>query len=168
MEIALFIIGVWAGHVIVTRVVRLARENRAPRARTQVQTGGDGAVQVQTGGDYSATRQLTAAADDLTRRLNDHPTHVGTGLRLPVRNGGPFRAVTACPACGHYAAHPIRQPNPEPPTTEDVRDLHGRTVARYLPRWDERPYETVRTCAAPDCRWEWGHATNPTRPEDAQ
>lgn len=164
-SIALFFIAAFISYHLTAYVTARALKRRSISNRAQVQTGGD----------YSAARQLTAAADDVTRRLNDHPAHVGTGRRNRTRNGGPFRAHTDCPACGAYTAHPIRPPRPEAPRTigtgnEVTLSTANGPAHTYIDshpdRWDERPYEIVRTCHDPDCGWEWGHTANPTRSEE--
>lgn len=85
-----------------------------------------------------------------------------------LRDGGEFTATPACPKCGVIDIHPIRNPNREAPrlvrksdgTTTQI-SVFGGSVIREWPdpdvydRWDERLYETIRTCTG--CNWEWGH-----------
>lgn len=79
------------------------------------------------------------------------------------RDGGPFAAGAVCPHCSACDVHPIREPSAEPPkrpTTPffgtnlaTTRFAAGGGVEQY-DRWDERPFEVVRTCSS--CGWEWG------------
>ena len=85
-----------------------------------------------------------------------------------LRDGGKFTATSACPKCGVIDVHPIREPNHAAPCLVRESDgtvtqvsMWGRGVVRewvdpdIYDRWDERPYETIRTCTG--CNWEWGH-----------
>lgn len=183
--VAVFVVAFWVAFYTVQAVGRAVRARRTIGARTQVQIGGDGSTQIQVGRDLAVTvnppnpasprpprggsgqstgyivpaQQIRAVADDMTRRLNGLHTYENGGIRLPdVRNGGPFSTIATCPACGTYGLHPMRTPNPETPEREYARDAHGHIVASWADRWDETPYETVRTCLDPACKWEWGHA----------
>jgi hypothetical protein len=75
------------------------------------------------------------------------------------RDGGPFTDGAACPWCGVCDVHPMRVPNPQAPPGRDPFDpLALRAFAQGgvlgLPRWDERPFDVVRTCTG--CGYEFG------------
>lgn len=75
-----------------------------------------------------------------------------------------FTAITHCPRCNTIAVHPLREPNPDPPKqihppdTTQIIAWGGQVIVDEnddgLDRWDERPYEIIRTCAR--CGHEWG------------
>lgn len=76
-----------------------------------------------------------------------------------------FTAAAMCPTCGMVAVHGMRQPNSEPPKQihePETEELwvwgEYKPIAVYqndgLDRWDERPYEIIRTCNR--CGKEWG------------
>ena len=78
---------------------------------------------------------------------------------MSARDGGTFTAGAVCPRCGTGDVHSIRPPNPEAPDMVSVEELQafGSPTVRRVPvfdRWDERHFETVRTCTS--CKWEWG------------
>ena len=75
------------------------------------------------------------------------------------RDGGPFTAGAMCPWCGVGDVHPIREPNPVPPHLPGGLGMRTEAFSRggvleYRRRWDERPFEVVRTCT--NCTYEWG------------
>ena len=83
------------------------------------------------------------------------------------RDGGPFTAGAVCPHCGYCDVHLMRVPNPEPPRLisagkdrEEIIVWAGQSVQvidtppDLYDRWDERPFEVVRTCTS--CGYEWG------------
>lgn len=87
----------------------------------------------------------------------------------PERDGGPFTFAAECPKCGLVDLHGLRAPNLDQPRRledwerrmsfmplwGDPRDSFGKSYR--FDRWDERPFESVRTCIDEDCGYEWGH-----------
>lgn len=83
------------------------------------------------------------------------------------RDGGPFTAGAMCPHCHACDVHPMRVPNPAAPrlvqpsdgTVHQVLRFGGGVVREWVDpdiydRWDERPYDVIRTCTS--CGYEWG------------
>lgn len=90
----------------------------------------------------------------------------------PERDGGPFSPAAECPKCGLVDLHLLRAPNPGQPQRLDKfrREMQimsfslGFGIANRdmgvnwgFDRWDERPFESIRTCIDGECGYEWGH-----------
>ena len=98
-----------------------------------------------------------------------HIKNPSTAVRLSPASDE-FVAYCVCPRCASGDVHPIREANPDPPRlvrasngeTEDLVVWSGERVQQVLiqpdlyDRWDERPYEVVRTCSS--CDYEWGQS----------
>jgi hypothetical protein len=105
--------------------------------------------------------------------LDEEPARTGAYLRAGtlVIDGVPqppppsFAAYVACPQCGRYECHKMREPRPAPTEAElaewreravEIAVWGGGTVRTVPPRPpDESGYEVIRMC---DCGYEWGMA----------
>ena len=98
-----------------------------------------------------------------------HIKNASTAVRLhPARDE--FVVYCVCPRCATGDVHNLRESNPDPPRlvrasdgeTEQIVNWSGERIRQVFiqpdlyDRWDERPYDVVRTCNS--CGYEWGQS----------